>query len=161
MHEQAVDVGFGIFCHQLLLAVGEVDREKCGGVAVCAVQKKLRMPRDASLVIAVACAMSPPLASHTFSTPSYGAKNARFFPSGESAGAVRTGFPKNTSRGVSVTSNFAAAMPCAGASFVGDAAVAAGADAATGLVASPAKTKETTNAASISTSAARDRTQDF
>src|SRR6266568_6792967 len=70
-------------------------------------QANTRTPRSVSSVTAVAAAQSTPEedtgATHTLSTPSRGAIQASWLPSGEICGLTRSGLPKSTSRGMSST----------------------------------------------------------
>ena len=66
------------------------------------------MPRSVSSVTTVAASQSTPEApeapmgaTQTFSTPSRGAIQASWLPSGEICGLTRSGLPKSTSRGMS------------------------------------------------------------
>ncbi len=64
--------------------------------------RKLRTPRSRSLD--TGRASSPPsVPTHTFSTPSTGAMCASRRPSGDTAGASRSGLPNRTSRGMRST----------------------------------------------------------
>src|SRR5690242_1951385 len=67
-------------------------------------QAKNRIPRSASSVTAFAPSHSTPSAltgaTHTLSTPSRGAIQASWRPSGEMCGLMRSGLPKSTSRGM-------------------------------------------------------------
>src|SRR5215470_694266 len=89
-------------------------------------QAKNRMPRSASSVTACAAPQSTPESSaapagkigatHTLSTPSRGAIQASWLPSGEICGLTRSGLPKSTSRGMSSTMPpcLSHARPCPG-----------------------------------------------
>src|SRR3990172_7225334 len=58
------------------------------------------MPRFRSLVTTLSSAC-PTVRTHTLRTPSSAARYANCFPSGEIWGDALSGFPKNTSRGIS------------------------------------------------------------
>src|SRR5580692_198325 len=70
-------------------------------------QAKNRIPRSVSSVTTFAPSQSTPSAptgaTHTLSTPSCGAIQASWLPSGEMCGLTRSGLPKSTSRGMRST----------------------------------------------------------
>ena len=70
-------------------------------------QAKNRTPRSVSSVTAFAPSQSTPEAptgaTHTLSTPSRGAIQASWLPSGEMCGLTRSGLPNSTSRGMRST----------------------------------------------------------
>ena len=59
-----------------------------------------RMPRFWSLVMGLAASSLPRSASHTLSTPSRGAMNEMYLPSGDTRACVFSGLPNNAERGM-------------------------------------------------------------